>query len=113
MDKTYPSKVKVFTYICKFRDLGLVLRQKWQKTQFLNDSKTIDARGWTLDIFTIIMNLKKNEFDLDEIYKFEPKLLTKYVNNSHIKDKIRQQLQILRDRQVIAFLGNGKYKILI
>ncbi len=85
----------------------------WQKTQFLNDAKTIDARGWTLDIFNIIIGLNKVDFNLDEIYKFELELSYKHPDNLHIRDKIRQQLQVLRDKQVLEFLGNGKYKILI
>ena len=30
--------------------------------------------------------------------------------NNFIKDKIRQQLQLLRDRGLIEFKGNGNYK---
>ena len=30
--------------------------------------------------------------------------------NNFIKDKIRQQLQILRDKAIIEFVGRGKYK---
>ena len=28
----------------------------------------------------------------------------------HIKEKIRQQLQVLRDKGLIEFLGNGHYR---
>ena len=33
-----------------------------------------------------------------------------YPNNNFIKDKIRQQLQILRDKGLIDFVGRGNYK---
>ena len=47
---------------------------------------------------------------LDEVYKFEGKLKLKYPSNNFIKDKIRQQLQLLRDKGIIEFVGRGNYK---
>ena len=35
---------------------------------------------------------------------------SKYTNNNFIKDKIRQQLQVLRDQGIIEFNGRGNYK---
>ena len=32
------------------------------------------------------------------------------LNNNFIKDKIRQQLQVLRDKGMIDFMSRGKYK---
>jgi type II restriction enzyme len=69
-----------------------------------------DSKGWILDVMTCVDAIKKNEFTLDEVYKFEEKLKTKYPNNNFIKDKIRQQLQLLRDKGIIEFTGRGKYK---
>ena len=58
------------------------------------------------------VDLVRNEtFTLDEIYKFEKKLKLKYPNNNHIKDKIRQQLQVLRDKEFLDFSSRGKYKV--
>ena len=54
--------------------------------------------------------INNNTFTLDEVYQFEQKLKLKYPNNNFIKDKIRQQLQILRDKGIIEFSGRGKYK---
>jgi type II restriction enzyme len=39
-------------------------------------------------------------------------LRNKYPNNNFIKDKIRQQLQKLRDKWYLEFLERGKYRIL-
>jgi type II restriction enzyme len=44
------------------------------------------------------------------MYKFENLLQIKHPANNNIKPKIRQQLQILRDKGFIEFLGNGKYR---
>ena len=57
-----------------------------------------------------IDKIKNDTFSLKEIYIFEAYLKTKYPNNNHIKDKIRQQLQILRDKGIIEFSGRGSYK---
>ncbi|HHD16183.1 MAG TPA: restriction endonuclease, partial [Euryarchaeota archaeon] len=35
----------------------------------------------------------------------------RHPNNRHIKAKIRQQLQILRDENIIEFIGNGLYRL--
>jgi type II restriction enzyme len=58
-----------------------------------------------------IDNLGKKEFTLDEIYSFENVLAQKYVNNKHIKDKIRQQLQFLRDKGYLEFINRGIYRL--
>ena len=43
-------------------------------------------------------------------YELRNKLKVKYPNNNFIKDKIRQQLQVLRDKGIIEFVGRGNYK---
>ncbi len=86
-----------------------VVNQFFNKTLFLRQ-KSSDAKGWILDIMKCVDEIKTDIFNLDEIYKFEQKLKLKYPNNNFIKDKIRQQLQILRDKGIIEFVGRGKYK---
>jgi type II restriction enzyme len=69
--------------------------------------------GWT----DSIMNLLKakeikigDEFSLEQMYNCEPILREIYPKNNQIRAKIRQQLQILRDYQIIEFLDNqGRY----
>ncbi|BDB53580.1 DpnI domain-containing protein [Flavobacterium ammonificans] len=82
---------------------------KLKSTDFLR-SKSLEARGWILDILNCVEEIKKQSFTLDELYAFENKLKIKYPNNNHIKDKIRQQLQFLRDKGLIEFNGRGNYK---
>jgi type II restriction enzyme len=83
----------------------------WQKTLFLREEKGIDAKGWLLDVMNCIDKLEIKEFSLDEIYAFEGILSKKHPENKHIKDKIRQQLQILRDKGYLKFIGRGHYKL--
>jgi type II restriction enzyme len=51
-----------------------------------------------------IESLNKNEFSLQEIYKFENDLKIIHPENNNIKAKIRQQLQFLRDKNYLKFL---------
>ena len=44
------------------------------------------------------------------MYSFEGLLKKKFPNNNFIKDKIRQQLQVLRDKGLLEFKGNGIYR---
>lgn len=85
--------------------------KEWNKTTFLKKEKQVSARGWILDVMKCIDKLNKKEFSLNEIYGYEQELILKYPKNKHVKDKIRQQLQLLRDKEYLAFLGKGRYKI--
>ena len=84
--------------------------ENWKKTLFLRESKKTEFKGWILNIMNCIDNLGKKEFTLSEMYNFEERLKCKYPGNKHIKDKIRQQLQFLRDKGYLEFRGKGRYK---
>ncbi|WP_019673171.1 DpnI domain-containing protein [Psychrobacter lutiphocae] len=82
--------------------------EQFQKTLFLRNQKSL-SRGWTLDMMRCVDKLPTH-FNLQDAYRFADYLQLRYPNNNHIKDKIRQQLQILRDKGLIEFLGNGRYR---
>ena len=50
---------------------------------------------------------------LDAFYRFsEQRLATQFPENNHVQDKMRQQLQNLRDNGELTFLDNeGRYRI--
>lgn len=85
--------------------------EKWQKTAFLKKIKRPELKGWILDIMNCIDSLNKKEFSLQEIYDFESELKIIHPENKHIKDKIRQQLQFLRDKGYIKFISHGIYHL--
>jgi len=85
--------------------------QDWQKTLFLREEKDIKSKGWIIDVMNCIEQLTKKEFTLDEVYSFEAVLQTKHQSNKHIKDKIRQQLQVLRDKGYLDFVSRGAYRL--
>ena len=84
---------------------------EWQKTLFLREEKEVSAKGWLLDIMRSIEKLGRPEFTLDDMYAFEKELSTLHPENKHIKDKIRQQLQILRDKGYLDFVDRGRYTL--
>jgi len=84
---------------------------KWQKTVFLKQVKQTEAKGWILDIMNCIDTLNKNDFTLDDVYTFEHSLSLLHPNNKNIKPKIRQQLQFLRDKGYLEFIGTGLYRL--
>lgn len=70
----------------------------------------ISARGWLFDILLCVNKIPMVEFSLSDVYLFENELLLKHPKNNNIRPKIRQQLQELRNRNIIEFLGHGMYK---
>ncbi len=82
--------------------------QKFRQTLFLREQNQL-ARGWTLDVMSCVDKLDK-QFTLQKVYTFADELQLKHPDNNHIQDKIRQQLQILRDKGMIEFLGRGCYQ---
>lgn len=83
--------------------------ETWNKTISLRE-KSIEAKGWTLDVLKCLDRIKSNDFTLDDVYKFEVELKAKHPDNNFVKDKIRQQLQILRDMNIIEFVSRGRYR---
>ena len=69
-------------------------------------------RGWTLDTLNIVREIGKREFSLADVYAHVAELQALHPNNRHVRDKIRQQLQILRDFGFLQFLGKGIYRTL-
>lgn len=86
-----------------------------QKVNISNRLKIYDihSRGWIMDILNCVNKLPAIEFTLNDMYSFECVLQNKHPDNHNIRPKIRQQLQILRDRGIIEFLGNGKYRKIV
>ena len=66
-----------------------------------------------LDVLVCVERIKKQEFSLDDVYGFEAYLQVKHTENHNVKAKTRsgQQLQFLRDKGVIEFVGRGQYRM--
>lgn len=92
---------------------GLVIppsevRKKFRRLRPLEEI-SLKERGWTLDVLRIVQSLNKAEFSNDDVYAFVPQLEKLHPNNRHIKDKIRQQLQVLRDKGFLLQIERGRW----
>jgi len=70
----------------------------------------VEGRGWTLDVLQVVESLGRKEFELADVYAQAGELSRLHPQNAHVNDKIRQQLQVLRDMGRVEFLGRGKYR---
>ena len=73
-------------------------------------TNSLTSRGWMLDVLSCVERVKDDVFTLKEMYDFCDELQEKHRDNAHVKDKIRQQLQFLRDKGLVEFLGRGNYR---
>lgn len=73
----------------------------------------IENRSWLFDVLNCINRIGKAQFALGEVYNFTQELQHKHPDNHNIEAKIRQQLQVLRDKGFIEFVDRGTYRILI
>ncbi len=84
---------------------------EWRKTLFLREEKEISAKGWLLDVMRRVEKIDKTVFTLFDVYTFDRELSLLHPGNNHIKDKIRQQLQVLRDKGYLEFTSHGQYRL--
>ena len=87
-----------------------IVREKFAALRPLEEL-SIKERGWTLDVLNAIRSLRRPDFTLAEAYSFENRLGALHPNNRHIRDKIRQQLQVLRDAGLLDFTARGIYRL--
>ena len=85
-----------------------VLNQ-WQKTAFLKQA-TQTSKGWLLDVLSCLDKIATRDFKLQDVYAFEEHLAKLHPENNFVRDKIRQQLQVLRDKGYIEFVSRGRYQ---
>ena len=74
------------------------------------ETQNINSRSWLFDVLSCVNNIELNEFCLQDIYEYTEMLQEKHINNHNVEAKIRQQLQLLRDKGFIEFLDRGHYK---
>jgi type II restriction enzyme len=84
---------------------------KWKRTLFLREQRGIEAKGWLLNVMRCVENIRRRSFSLDDVYRYESLLQGIYPGNNHVREKIRQQLQVLRDKGYLEFVGKGTYQL--
>ena len=86
------------------------VREQFKRVKPLGEIKAKE-RGWTLDVLNAIRRLGKTEFTTTDAYIFERELEQLHPGNEHVKAKIRQQLQELRDRNLLLHIGRNCWRI--
>ncbi len=111
------------------------VREKVKRVKPLKDI-SIQQRGWTLDVLNIVRRLVEergsatrsrwgeatdeparedarptNTFTTSDVYAFTHELEKLHPDNRHVKDKIRQQLQVLRDMELLQHVARGVWRL--
>ncbi len=76
-------------------------------------TNNLESRGWLMDVLNCVNEINTSNFSLQDVYAFVEQLQEKHINNHNIEAKIRQQLQILRDKGFIEFTTRGRYRKLL
>lgn len=66
--------------------------------------------GWKKDVFECLTRIPKQTFSLEEVYGFETHLAKLHPENHTVREKIRQQMQDLRDIGLVEFFSKGVYR---
>lgn len=88
----------------------LQIMDEWRIATDIAHAKP-DAKGWLLDVMLCVDALRKPDFSLADIYAFEENLSQRHPDNHFVRDKIRQQLQKLRDIGYLEFTTRGNYRL--
>jgi hypothetical protein len=70
-------------------------------------------RGWLRLTFEGISRIGSDTFSMSDVMKVcLPLAADEFPDNQHVREKLRQQMQRLRDLGLVMFLGNGRYELL-
>ncbi len=86
------------------------VRTKFKRVKPL-EKISVTERGWTLDVLTGVRSLNQREFTNAEVYALERHFEKLHPGNRHIRDKIRQQLQNLRDAGLVEHVDKGRWRL--
>jgi type II restriction enzyme len=86
------------------------VRQQFARLKPLREL-SLSERGWTLDVLNEVRKLGKAEFTNAEMYERAPALAALHPENRHLTDKIRQQLQFLRDRGFLIHVEQKRWRL--
>ena len=101
------------------------VRAQFKRIKPLKDIP-IQMRGWTLDVLNVVAAVcdrrkqlgahraplqSWKEFTTADAYAFTRELEKLHPDNRHVRDKIRQQLQVLRDAGLLLHVGRGVWRL--
>ena len=91
-------------------------RTYWSKFQYLKDDPRA-SDGWGPQMLSAVRLMQaetgKDYFTLQDFYRrFRDMLSELHPANNNVEARIRRQLQLLRDNDILRFLGRGRYRII-
>ena len=70
--------------------------------------------GWLRLTLEGILRIRSDSFSMDEVFAAcAPLAREQFPENRHVRQKLRQQMQRLRDLGLVLFLGHGRYERLV
>jgi len=87
------------------------VREQYQLVRKQVEGLTVKQRGWRLDVLRVIQSLGQKEFSTSDAYAFERELEQLHPENRNVRAKIRQQLQELRDRNVLLHIDRNRWRL--
>jgi Dam-replacing HTH domain/PLD-like domain len=70
-------------------------------------------RGWLRLTMEGISAIRADVFTMADVFAAcAPRAAAEFPDNRHVREKLRQQMQRLRDLGLVAFLGSGQYELL-
>jgi len=88
------------------------VRDRWRRFEFVKEAQR-RAPGWIGDVLACVQRIGRDSFTLDELYGYEKELAARHPANRNVRAKIRQQLQVLRDRHALEFVERGNYRLIM
>jgi hypothetical protein len=69
--------------------------------------------GWVQLALEGVSRIREKTFSMDDVFAAcLPLARQRYPDNRHVREKLRQQMQRLRDLGLILFVGRGRYELL-
>jgi phosphatidylserine/phosphatidylglycerophosphate/cardiolipin synthase-like enzyme len=84
-------------------------RIRLQRRQY--DRLVKSFSGWLQLTMEGIARIRSDTFTMNEVFAAcAPLAASRFPDNRHVREKLRQQMQRLRDLGLVLFLGNGRYE---
>ena len=108
------------------------VREKFKRVKSLKDN-SVKERGWTLEVLNIVRRVvsegraprapnissqsgargtrPSDSFTTTDAYAFTRELEQLHPDNRQVRDKTRQQLQVLRDAGLLPHIGRSEWRL--
>jgi type II restriction enzyme len=87
-------------------------RKAFQNSKRFEDIP-LAKRGWPALVLSLVRKSGKEYFTIDDIMRFEEQMHAAYPENSHKREKVRQQLQVLMALEYIDRVSPSEFKVLL